>query len=139
MPPVLSLSHVTKRFEGHVAVRDLSFEVPSGGIFGLLGPNGAGKSTTIRMIMNVITPDEGTISVLGQDASRELASRIGFLPEERGLYKKMKVLQHLVFFGEIKGMSSGDARARALTWLERLGLEQWADKPVEELSKGMQQ
>jgi ABC-2 type transport system ATP-binding protein len=136
---VLSLSHVTKRFEGHVAVRDLSFEVPSGGIFGLLGPNGAGKSTTIRMIMNVITPDEGTISVLGQSASRELAPRIGFLPEERGLYKKMKVLQHLIFFGEIKGLSGADARSRSLDWLDRLGLAQWADKPVEELSKGMQQ
>lgn len=137
--PILSLSHVTKRFEGHVAVRDLSFEVPAGGIFGLLGPNGAGKSTTIRMIMNVITPDEGSIAVLGQPASRELAPRIGFLPEERGLYKKMKVLQHLIFFGEIKGLQGSDARRRALDWLERLGLAQWADKPVEELSKGMQQ
>ncbi len=137
--PVISISHVTKRFEGHVAVRDLRFEVPQGGIFGLLGPNGAGKSTTIRMIMNVITPDDGSITVLGQPASRELAPRIGFLPEERGLYKKMKVLQHLIFFGEIKGLPGADARRRALSWIERLGLEQWADKPVEELSKGMQQ
>jgi ABC-2 type transport system ATP-binding protein len=137
--PVISISHVTKRFEGHVAVRDLSFEVPQGGIFGLLGPNGAGKSTTIRMIMNVITPDEGSITVMGQPASRELAPRIGFLPEERGLYKKMKVLQHLIFFGEIKGLSGSDARSRSLGWIDRLGLGQWADKPVEELSKGMQQ
>ncbi len=139
MPPILQLDHVTKRFEGHVAVRDLSFSVPEGGIFGLLGPNGAGKSTTIRMAMNIITPDEGRISVLGQPASRHLASRIGFLPEERGLYKKMPVLGHLVFFGEIKGMARADARSRALGWLERLGLGQWVDKPVEDLSKGMQQ
>jgi ABC-2 type transport system ATP-binding protein len=139
MPPVLSLSHVTKRFEDHVAVRDLSFEVPQGGIFGLLGPNGAGKSTSIRMMMNIITPDEGSIAVLGQPASRHLAPRIGFLPEERGLYKKMKVLEHLIFFGEIKGLSRHDARTRSVDWLDRLGLAQWADKPVEELSKGMQQ
>jgi ABC-2 type transport system ATP-binding protein len=136
---VLSINHVTKRFEGHVAVRDLSFDIPQGGIFGLLGPNGAGKSTTIRMAMNIITPDEGTITVLGQPASRHLASRIGFLPEERGLYKKMKVLAHLIFFGEIKGLPASEARRRAGQWLDRLGLAQWADKPVEELSKGMQQ
>jgi ABC-2 type transport system ATP-binding protein len=136
---VLSLDHVTKRFEGHVAVRDLSFDIPQGGIFGLLGPNGAGKSTTIRMAMNIITPDEGKLTVLGQSASRHLASRIGFLPEERGLYKKMKVLAHLVFFGEIKGLPTAEAQRRATAWLDRLGLDQWADKPVEELSKGMQQ
>jgi len=139
MPSVIQLTHVTKRFEDHVAVRDLSFEVPEGGIFGLLGPNGAGKSTSIRMMMNIITPDEGRITVLGQKASRDLSRRIGFLPEERGLYKKMKVLEHLIFFGEIKGLSRHDARTRSVDWLGRLGLAQWADKPVEELSKGMQQ
>ena len=139
MSPVLQLEHVTKRFEGHVAVRDLSFSVPEGGIFGLLGPNGAGKSTSIRMAMNIITPDEGRIIVLGEPASRHLSPRIGFLPEERGLYKKMAVLDHLIFFGEIKGLPRADARSRSVDWLDRLGLAQWADKPVEELSKGMQQ
>ena len=137
--PVLDLQHVTKRFEGHTAVHNLSFSVPAGGIFGLLGPNGAGKSTSIRMAMNIITPDEGRITVLGEPAGRELSSRIGFLPEERGLYKKMPVLEHLTFFGAVKGLTRADARSRARGWIERLGLAQWADKPVEELSKGMQQ
>ncbi len=137
---VVKVSGVTKRFAGHTAVRGLSLEVPRGGIFGLLGPNGAGKSTTIRMMMNIITPDEGRIVVLGrQSASRDLSSRIGYLPEERGLYKKMKVLDHLTFFGEAKGIFRSDARKRAAEWLERLGLTAWAVKKVEDLSKGMQQ
>jgi ABC-2 type transport system ATP-binding protein len=137
---VVRLQNVVKRFAGHTAVRNLSADVPRGGIFGLLGPNGAGKTTTIRMIMNVITPDSGRIELFGgQPASRALTSRIGFLPEERGLYKKMRVLDHLVFFAEIKGLTPRDARARSRAWLERLGLQDWTTHKVEDLSKGMQQ
>ena len=108
---ILRLDDVVKRFAGHTAVQDLSMEVPAGGIFGLLGPNGAGKTTTIRMIMNVITPDAGRITLFGGPASRSLAARVGFLPEERGLYKKMRVLDHLVFFGQVKGLTARAARA----------------------------
>src|ERR1043165_7607148 len=112
------IDKVTKRFSGHTAVRELSFMVPAGGIFGLLGPNGAGKSTTIRMIMDIIEPDDGRITVLGAPSStRALSSRIGFLPEERGLYRKMKVLDHLVFLGEVKGMRLSDAKSKADNWL----------------------
>jgi len=137
---VIKLERVSKRFSGHTAVDQLSLEVPTGGIFGLLGPNGAGKSTTIRMIMNIITPDEGRISVLGgASASRDLSDRIGFLPEERGLYKKMKVLDQLTFLGEAKGIRRPVARKKAAEWLEKLGLVDWAVKKVEDLSKGMQQ
>jgi ABC-2 type transport system ATP-binding protein len=137
---VLRLHNVVKRFAGHTAVRNLSAEVPRGGIFGLLGPNGAGKTTTIRMIMNVITPDSGRIELFGgEPASRALTSRVGFLPEERGLYKKMRVLDHLVFFGEIKGLTPREARTKSRAWLERLGLQDWTTHKVEDLSKGMQQ
>ncbi len=137
---VVKLEGVTKRFSGHTAVDELSLDVPKGGIFGLLGPNGAGKSTTIRMIMNIITPDEGRISVLGKEsASRDLSDRIGFLPEERGLYKKMKVVDQLTFLGETKGIGRAVARKKAVQWLERLGLSDWTLKKVEDLSKGMQQ
>ena len=137
---VVRIEGVTKRFAGHTAVDNLSLEVPKGGIFGLLGPNGAGKSTTIRMIMNIISPDEGRIAVLGQfAASRDLSEHIGFLPEERGLYKKMRVLDHLTFLGEAKGISRASARQRGAVWLERLGLSDWTQKKVEDLSKGMQQ
>lgn len=137
---VIHLSHVTKRFSGHTAVRDFSLDVPRGGIFGLLGPNGAGKSTAIRMMMNIILPDEGTVRMLGSaGSSRDLSTRIGYLPEERGLYKKMKVLDHVIFLGEAKGISRSDARRRGTEWLGRLGLADWGQKKVEDLSKGMQQ
>jgi ABC-2 type transport system ATP-binding protein len=134
------VDHVTKRFAGHTAVHDLSLEVQSGGIFGLLGPNGAGKSTTIRMMMNILTPDEGTVTLFGlAGTGRDLAHRVGYLPEERGLYKKMKVLDHLIFLGEIRDLARPEARRRALAWLERLGLGDWTMRKVEDLSKGMQQ
>jgi ABC-2 type transport system ATP-binding protein len=137
---VIRVDHATKRFSGHTAVDQLSMSVPGGGIFGLLGPNGAGKSTTIRMIMNIITPDEGRITVLGREAaSRDLSNRIGFLPEERGLYKKMKVLDVLTFLAETKAISRGIGRRMAGAWLDRLGLSDWKAKKVEDLSKGMQQ
>jgi ABC-2 type transport system ATP-binding protein len=137
--PLLRLDRVVKRFSGHTAVRSLTMSVPAGGIFGLLGPNGAGKTTTIRMIMNILTPDEGTITLFGEPASRAHSDRIGFLPEERGLYRKMEVLEHLAFLGETKGLRRRDARARARAWLDRLGLGDWARHRVEDLSKGMQQ
>ena len=138
--PAVQLTNVTKRFSGHVAVNNLSLEVPAGGIFGLLGPNGAGKSTTIRMIMEIYLADEGRISLFGGDkGARELSDRLGYLPEERGLYKKMKVLDQLAFLGEAKGIARRDARRRGGEWLDRLGLGEWKEKKVEDLSKGMQQ
>lgn len=134
------MESVTKRFSGHTAVNNLSMDVASGGIYGLLGPNGAGKSTTIRLIMGILEPDQGRVMLFGSDhGSRKLSQRIGYLPEERGLYKKMKVLDHLIFLGETKGISRADARRRAYDWLERLGVSDWALKKVEDLSKGMQQ
>jgi ABC-2 type transport system ATP-binding protein len=137
---VVAVDRVTKRFAGHTAVNSLSLQVPAGGVFGLLGPNGAGKSTTIRMIMHILEPDEGTVTLFGGPGTgRELSARIGFLPEERGLYPRMEVLEHLIFLGEAKGLRRGDARVRALRWLDRLGLADWAKRKVQELSKGMQQ
>jgi ABC-2 type transport system ATP-binding protein len=136
----IALERVTKRYAGHTAVRALDLAIPRGSIFGLLGPNGAGKSTTIRMIMNILVPDEGRIMLFGGEAaSRDLSARIGYLPEERGLYKKMRVLDHLVFLGETKGVPRRRARELSGQWLARLGLGDWAARRVEDLSKGMQQ
>jgi ABC-2 type transport system ATP-binding protein len=138
--PVVRLEGVTKRFAGHTAVRNLSMEVPRGGIFGLLGPNGAGKTTSIRMAMNILVPDEGRVLLFGQSATgRDQSERIGFLPEERGLYKKMKVLDHLIFLAEAKGVSRKLAGEKSRQWLERLGIADWTQRKVEDLSKGMQQ
>ena len=139
-PSVVSVSGVTKRYSGHTAVRDFSMEVSSGSVFGLLGPNGAGKTTTIRMIMDIIRPDEGQVSLFGgRGTGRELSNLIGFLPEERGLYPKMQVAAQLAFLGETKGLKHRDALNRSREWLDRLGLSDWAEKKVEDLSKGMQQ
>jgi ABC-2 type transport system ATP-binding protein len=136
----IALERVTKRYSGHTAVRSLDLAIPRGGIFGLLGPNGAGKSTTIRMIMNILVPDEGRITLFGREAaSRDLSARIGYLPEERGLYKKMQVLEQLIFLGETKGLPRRRARELSGQWLARLGLSDWAARRVEDLSKGMQQ
>jgi ABC-2 type transport system ATP-binding protein len=140
MEAVVQVRGVTKRFAGHTAVRGLSLDVLRGGIFGLLGPNGAGKSTTIRMIMNIFLPDEGTVSVLGTTAgSRGLSARIGYLPEERGLYPKMRVIDQIVFLAEAKGIARALARRKATEWLERLSLSDWTSRKVQDLSKGMQQ
>lgn len=137
---VVSVDRITKRFAGHTAVQSLSLAVPAGAVFGLLGPNGAGKSTTIRMIMHIIEPDEGRVTLFGGPGTgRELSARIGFLPEERGLYPRMEVLEQIIFLGETKGLHRKDARARALRWLDRLGLGDWSKRKVQELSKGMQQ
>ncbi len=137
--PAIRLSGVSKSYSGHVAVRDLSLSVPRGGAFGLLGPNGAGKTTTLRMIMNVLAPDTGTIEILGQPASQPGRDRIGYMPEERGLYPRMVVEEQLLFFAELKGVGRKEAARRVAPWLERLGLTAWRHRRLNELSKGMQQ
>src|SRR5213594_408507 len=143
-PPVIVLDRVAKRFAGHTAVDALSLEVSAGLIYGLLGPNGAGKTTTIRMIMGILEPDEGAVRLFGDPAgsgarARNHAAKIGYLPEERGLYRKMRVLDVLVFLAEMKGVERRAARVQAGEWLERLGLADWRLRRVDELSKGMQQ
>ncbi len=139
-PTALRVEGVTKRYGSFVAVSTLSFDVPSGSIYGVLGPNGAGKTTTLRMINDILAPDEGEISILGDLRPGRIASRhIGYLPEERGLYPKMRVLELLQFFGELRGLRSARARERARAWLERLGIASWAKNRVQDLSKGMQQ
>lgn len=136
---VLTLTDVTKRFGQFVAVDRLSLVVPSGQIMGFLGPNGAGKTTTIRMIMSITYPDSGTIAVLGHPRALEVKDRIGYLPEERGLYRKMTVEQTLRYFGKLKGMESTKLNGRIGELLENVGLASWRKKTVESLSKGMQQ
>ena len=135
----LRLSGVSKRFGKHTAVDCLDFEVPRGVICGLLGPNGSGKTTSIRMIMGILGPDEGTVSLFGEDPDAVRRTKVGYLPEERGVYKKMRCLELITFLGEIRGLRRGEARRRGGAWLDRLGLPEWADKKVEDLSKGMQQ
>jgi len=135
----VELTNVRKMYDSFVAVDDLSLSIPAGGIYGLLGPNGAGKTSTIRMIMGIIVPDSGRVAVFGEPFSRTHMDQFGYLPEERGLYRKMKVLEHLVFLGQLKGLHHGDATTRARSWCERFELSAWTEKKVEELSKGMQQ
>src|SRR5213079_3114422 len=137
--PTLVLERVTKRFGGFTAVSDLSLQVRPGRVFGLIGPNGAGKTTTIRMIVNIMVPDSGSVELLGQRMTTALQDRIGYLPEERGLYKKMKVGEQLRFFAELKGMSARAAEREIDRWLERVKLADWKLKKTDELSKGMQQ
>jgi ABC-2 type transport system ATP-binding protein len=139
MKNIISIENVTKSFGDVVAVRGLSLEVPQGAVYGLLGPNGAGKTTTLRMILGIFLPDEGTISILNGQKIEEARNRVGYLPEERGLYRKMKVGDVLRFFCEIKGVAKETARKQADYWLERLRLADWKNKKVEELSRGMQQ
>ena len=136
---MLSVDKVVKTYETVRAVDGLSFEARPGEIFGLIGPNGAGKSTTIRMIMNVIAPDEGTIRFDGKAFSEAMKERIGYLPEERGLNRKVKVIDTLVYLGVLKGLDPADARRRAESWLERFELSDWKGEKVEALSKGMAQ
>jgi ABC-2 type transport system ATP-binding protein len=141
MSDALTLDGVTKRFSAHTAVDNLSLVVPAGTIYGILGPNGAGKSTTLRMVMNIIARDAGRISLLGGDPASDpkILRRVGFLPEERGVYRKMKVTDVIVFFAELKGVHRKVARERASGWLDRMGLGDWKQAKVETLSKGMQQ
>src|SRR5256884_732864 len=138
--PLVVLDRVTKRFAGHTAVDALSLAVPSAVIFGLLGPNGAGKTTSIRMIMDIIAPDEGEVGLFGErGAGRDHSARIGYLPEERGLYPKMRVLDVLVFLAEVKGVSRSVARPKAQDWLERLGVGDWRLRRGDEPAHGVQQ
>ena len=141
MTNALELQDVSKRYVGHLAVDRLSVAVPTGTIYGILGPNGAGKSTTLRMVMNIIARDSGAIGLLGGDPARDPAvlRRVGYLPEERGLYKKMTALDAVIFFGALRGMTESDARTAGVRWLETMGLGQWQHAKIETLSKGMQQ
>ena len=136
---ILEINDITKKYGEYTAVNNVSFKVTEGHIYGVLGPNGAGKTTTIRMIMNIIAPDSGSIMLFGQTMTDDLKSRIGYLPEERGLYQKMKVLDMLVFLGELHGMVVSAAKEKALIWLEKLQLIDNKNNRVDELSKGMQQ
>ena len=136
---MLSVSHVTKRYGGHVAVDDVSFEARPGRILGLLGPNGAGKTSTIRMITYITVPDEGAVSFDGKAVGPWSQERMGYLPEERGLYKKMKVEEQLVYLAELRGLPRARAAERVRHWLGRLGATDWGPKKTQELSKGMQQ
>jgi len=138
-PTTVVLRNVTKRFGDFTAVSDLSLEVRAGRIFGLLGPNGAGKTTTIRMIVNIFAPDAGTVELFGKKITPAAQNRIGYLPEERGLYKKMKVADQLRFFAELKSVGGREADSRIDHWLKRLKLSQWKARRTSELSKGMQQ
>ncbi len=135
---IIQVQDLVKRYGDVVAVDHLSFEVERGGIFGLLGPNGAGKTTIIRVIMDILNPDAGSVTVLGQLPGQAKA-RVGYLPEERGLYRNLKVLNTLVYLAELKGISRSAARERAMGLLERIQLEEWANRKVRDLSQGMQQ
>jgi ABC-2 type transport system ATP-binding protein len=136
---VLEFEHVIKRFGDFTAVDDLTFAVEEGRVFGFLGRNGAGKTTSMRMALDILRPTSGAIRVLGEAPGGEVRSRIGFLPEERGLYRKMNVVEIITYFGELKAMSRADATASARRLAERLDLAEWSDKPVDALSKGMAQ
>lgn len=135
----VSLEQVCKSFGQVHAVDNLSVQVPAGSIYGFLGPNGAGKTTTIRMIMNIIRPDSGTIKILGNSSARQTQKRIGYMPEERGLYRKMTVRKVLTYFGAIKGVKNDVLASSVPQWLKRIDLADWADRKVEELSRGMHQ
>lgn len=137
--PILAIRGLRKTYGDVQAVRAVDLNIPRGSIYGFLGPNGAGKTTTIRSIMNIIVPDGGEILFDGVPLTRERLDRIGYLPEERGLYRKMTCLDQLVFLGQLKSLERGDARKRGARWLERMGLAEWADRKVDALSKGMQQ
>jgi ABC-2 type transport system ATP-binding protein len=137
--PTIELNQVRKCYDQFVAVNDISFTIEQGAVFGLLGPNGAGKTSTIRMMIGITAPDSGTIQLFGKPFDRKSLQRVGYLPEERGLYKKMKVLDQLIFLGELHGMAPAAAREQAVAWCRRLEIDAWMQKKVEELSKGMQQ
>jgi ABC-2 type transport system ATP-binding protein len=137
--PVVQLEAVTKAYESKVAVKNLSLSIEAGQIFGLLGPNGAGKTSSIRMMMGITMPDSGRIRLFDKPFDRQSLERVGYLPEERGLYKKMKVLDQLVFFGCLHGLGAEEARKQATAWAKRMEIAETLEKKTEELSKGMQQ
>lgn len=135
----LGAHHIVKKYARHTALDDVSIEVPRGKVFGLLGPNGAGKTTLIRIINRITAPDSGNIVFDGRDFCPEDVAHIGYLPEERGLYKKMKVGEQAIYLAQLKGMSYSEAKARLTQWFEKFGIMPWWNKKLEELSKGMQQ
>lgn len=137
--PIVELAGVTKAYENKLAVNNLSLSIEAGQMFGLLGPNGAGKTSSIRMMMGITLPDSGKVDLFGKPFERKSLERVGYLPEERGLYKKMKVVDQLVFFGELHGLNAQESRKRATGWAERLDISEALPKKTEELSKGMQQ
>ncbi len=139
MDSAVHLRGVTKTFGEHTAVRDLTLDVPRGSLYGFIGPNGSGKTTTIRMILHILHPDSGQVEVLGERSTRAANDLVGYLPEERGLYKKMTVSRLLVYYASLKGMGAKDARREMDMWLERFDLSEWRDKKTEALSKGMSQ
>src|SRR4051812_17799390 len=139
MTSILELKEVSKSYDDFKAVDRISMSIPRGSVFGLLGPNGAGKTSSIRMMIGITVPDSGEVRIFGEPFRREHLQRIGYLPEERGLYKRMKIGELLVFFAELKGVSRSEAQKRSQYWLERLELKRWTTSKVEELSKGMQQ
>ena len=136
---LLTVEHVTKQYAGHKALDDVSLAIPRGSVYGLLGPNGAGKTTLIRIINRITAPDCGRVMFGGREISPEDVYRIGYLPEERGLYKKMKVGEQAVFFARLKGLSRREAVVRLKQWFVKFGIQDWWDKKIEELSKGMAQ
>ena len=136
---LLCVEHVTKRYASHTALHDVSLAIPRGAVYGLLGPNGAGKTTLIRIINRITAPDEGRVLLGGRCLAPEDVRRIGYLPEERGLYKKMKVGEQALYFAQLKGLSKREATLRLKRWFEKFGIAGWWDKKVEELSKGMAQ
>lgn len=136
---LLEIKNVTKKFGDYAASNDITFSVKAGSVFGLLGPNGAGKTTMIRMINNILKPDSGTIKLFGETVESDHQNNIGYLPEERGLYKKIKVLDQLTYFAQLKGLARSEAQSRARNWLRKLDASDWEAKKIQELSKGMQQ
>jgi ABC-2 type transport system ATP-binding protein len=136
---IVQLQDVSKSYDSKVAVDDLSFEIAPGSMFGLLGPNGSGKTSSIRMMIGITMPDTGSVSLFGQPFARKNVHRVGYLPEERGLYKKMNVIDQLIFLGQLHGLDSVTASKRAHGWCERLEITEAIPKKTEELSKGMQQ
>jgi ABC-2 type transport system ATP-binding protein len=139
VPDAIRLRDVTKRFSGLTAVDRLTLSVPTGSIYGFIGPNGSGKTTTLRMIMNILLPDEGSIAVLDAATSTAARDRVSYLPEERGLYKKMTVRRLLRYYGQLKGCSIAQIDPAIDDWMARLGMDGWSERKIETLSKGMSQ
>ena len=136
---MLKVNHIVKEYAKHRALDDVSLEVEKGTIFGLLGPNGAGKTSLIRIINQITAPDQGEILFNGEKLNQSHISKIGYLPEERGLYKKMEIGEQMLYLAQLKGLSRAEATKRIKFWFEKMGMEQWWKKKVEDLSKGMQQ
>src|SRR5688572_13844562 len=139
MADILTIEHITKQYAGHRALHDVSMNIPEASVFGLLGPNGAGKTSLIRIITQITAPDSGRILFHGEPLVAEHIRHMGYLPEERGLYKKMEVGEQALYLGRLKGMSRADAMKRLKYWFEKFEMQSWWKKKIEELSKGMQQ